>query len=83
MYFFISVSSPAAVDVGLSKFAKLARSVTRSRQFNAGIQNIKDPSKQSNLAQVRINSIFEFFFIKIQCNLRILYSFFIDDVINR
>ncbi|XP_055298065.1 potassium voltage-gated channel protein eag [Sitodiplosis mosellana] len=37
---------------GLSKFAKLARSVTRSRQFNAGIQNIKDPSKQSNLAQM-------------------------------
>lgn len=38
---------------GLSKFAKLARSVTRSRQFAAHIPNLKDPSKQSNLAQVR------------------------------
>lgn len=40
------------IAVGLSKFAKLARSVTRSRQFNAHLPTIKDPSKQSNLAQV-------------------------------
>lgn len=38
--------------IGLSKFAKLARSVTRSRQFSAHIPTLKDPSKQSNLAQV-------------------------------
>lgn len=39
-------------QIGLSKFAKLARSVTRSRQFSAHIPTLKDPSKQSNLAQV-------------------------------
>lgn len=37
---------------GMSKFAKLARSVTRSRQFNAHLPAIKDPSKQSNFTQV-------------------------------
>ncbi|XP_031626664.1 potassium voltage-gated channel protein eag isoform X3 [Contarinia nasturtii] len=37
---------------GLSKFAKLARSVTRSRQFSSHVPNLKDPSKQSNLAQM-------------------------------
>ncbi|XP_037036677.1 potassium voltage-gated channel protein eag isoform X2 [Bradysia coprophila] len=35
---------------GLSKFAKLARSVTRSRQFSAHLPTLKDPTKQSNLA---------------------------------
>lgn len=43
---------------GMSKFAKLARSVTRSRQFNAHLPAIKDPSKQSNFTQVRAQRIF-------------------------
>lgn len=38
--------------LGLSKFAKLARSVTRSRQFSAHLPTLKDPTKQSNLATV-------------------------------
>lgn len=38
--------------LGLSKFAKLARSVTRSRQFSAHLPTLKDPTKQSNLAHV-------------------------------
>nr|XP_014290792.1 potassium voltage-gated channel protein eag isoform X2 [Halyomorpha halys] len=42
---------------GLSKFAKLARSVTRSRsvlvsQFSSHLPNIKDSSKQSHLAHM-------------------------------
>ena len=42
---------------GLSKFAKLARSVTRSRsvlvsQFSSHIPAVKETSKQSNLAHV-------------------------------
>ncbi|XP_055909142.1 potassium voltage-gated channel protein eag isoform X6 [Eupeodes corollae] len=37
---------------GLSKFAKLARSVTRSRQFSAHLPTMKDPTKQSNLAHM-------------------------------
>ncbi|BET01413.1 PAC [Nesidiocoris tenuis] len=42
---------------GLSKFAKLARSVTRSRsvlvsQFSSHLPNIKDTSKQSHLAHM-------------------------------
>lgn len=37
---------------GLSKFAKLARSVTRSRQFTAHLPTLKDPTKQSHLAHV-------------------------------
>ncbi|EDW51064.1 GM12050 [Drosophila sechellia] len=37
---------------GLSKFAKLARSVTRSRQFSAHLPTLKDPTKQSNLAHM-------------------------------
>ena len=45
--------------IGLSKFAKLARSVTRSRsvlvsQFSSHIPAIKDSGKQSNFAHVRI-----------------------------
>ncbi len=44
---------------GLSKFAKLARSVTRSRsvlasQLSNQVAN-KDPAKQSNLTQVSMN----------------------------
>ncbi|XP_039959855.1 potassium voltage-gated channel protein eag isoform X9 [Bactrocera neohumeralis] len=38
--------------LGLSKFAKLARSVTRSRQFSAHLPTLKDPTKQSNLAHM-------------------------------
>ncbi|XP_039293603.1 potassium voltage-gated channel protein eag isoform X4 [Nilaparvata lugens] len=43
---------------GLSKFAKLARSVTRSRsvlvsQFSSHLPNLKDTTKQSHLAHVR------------------------------
>lgn len=38
--------------LGLSKFAKLARSVTRSRQFSAHLPTLKDSTKQSNLAHV-------------------------------
>ncbi|KAK3914134.1 Potassium voltage-gated channel protein eag [Frankliniella fusca] len=42
---------------GLSKFAKLARSVTRSRsvlvsQFSSHLPNLKDTTKQSNLAHM-------------------------------
>ncbi|XP_072385478.1 potassium voltage-gated channel protein eag isoform X1 [Diabrotica undecimpunctata] len=42
---------------GLSKFAKLARSVTRSRsvlvsQFSSHLPNLKDATKQSHLAQM-------------------------------
>ncbi|XP_048526223.1 potassium voltage-gated channel protein eag isoform X5 [Dendroctonus ponderosae] len=42
---------------GLSKFAKLARSVTRSRsvlvsQFSSHLPNLKDTTKQSHLAQM-------------------------------
>ncbi|XP_034238294.1 potassium voltage-gated channel protein eag [Thrips palmi] len=42
---------------GLSKFAKLARSVTRSRsvlvsQFSSHLPNLKDTAKQSNLAHM-------------------------------
>ncbi|XP_055691970.1 potassium voltage-gated channel protein eag isoform X3 [Lutzomyia longipalpis] len=37
---------------GLSKFAKLARSVTRSRQFTAHLPALKDPTKQSHLAHM-------------------------------
>ncbi|KAG8231284.1 hypothetical protein J437_LFUL010322 [Ladona fulva] len=42
---------------GLSKFAKLARSVTRSRsvlvsQFSSHLPNIKDTSRQSHLAHI-------------------------------
>ncbi|CAO1408816.1 unnamed protein product [Diamesa serratosioi] len=37
---------------GLSKFAKLARSVTRSRQFSSHLPTIKDTTKQSNLAHM-------------------------------
>nr|CAH7730496.1 unnamed protein product [Callosobruchus chinensis] len=42
---------------GLSKFAKLARSVTRSRsvlvsQFSSHLPNLKDTAKQSHLAQM-------------------------------
>ncbi|CRK97638.1 CLUMA_CG011023, isoform A [Clunio marinus] len=37
---------------GLSKFAKLARSVTRSRQFSSHLPTIKDSTKQSNLAHM-------------------------------
>nr|CAD7257776.1 unnamed protein product [Timema shepardi] len=44
---------------GLSKFAKLARSVTRSRsvlvsQFSSHLPNLKETTKQSNLAHVSI-----------------------------
>ncbi|XP_055389293.1 potassium voltage-gated channel protein eag isoform X1 [Condylostylus longicornis] len=38
--------------LGLSKFAKLARSVTRSRQFSAHLPTLKDPTKQSNLGHM-------------------------------
>ncbi|XP_023311113.1 potassium voltage-gated channel protein eag [Anoplophora glabripennis] len=43
--------------IGLSKFAKLARSVTRSRsvlvsQFSSHLPNLKDTTKQSHLAQM-------------------------------
>uniref|UniRef100_A0A336LSJ2 CSON015324 protein n=1 Tax=Culicoides sonorensis TaxID=179676 RepID=A0A336LSJ2_CULSO len=38
--------------LGLSKFAKLARSVTRSRQFSAHLPTLKDPGKQSNLGHM-------------------------------
>lgn len=46
------------VLAGLSKFAKLARSVTRSRsvlvsQFSSHLPNLKDAGKQSHLAHVR------------------------------
>lgn len=59
--------------IGLSKFAKLARSVTRSRQFSAHIPTIKDPSKQSNLAQViYIIFILLGFFFSVQCPLNLL-----------
>ncbi|XP_070144673.1 potassium voltage-gated channel protein eag [Drosophila kikkawai] len=44
---------------GLSKFAKLARSVTRSRQFSAHLPTLKDPTKQSNLAHVPYNVAFK------------------------
>ncbi|KAL7033273.1 hypothetical protein ACKWTF_007523 [Chironomus riparius] len=37
---------------GLSKFAKLARSVTRSRQFSSHLPTLKDTTKQSNLAHM-------------------------------
>jgi hypothetical protein len=45
------------VFAGLSKFAKLARSVTRSRsvlvsQFSSHLPNLKDTTKQSHLAHV-------------------------------
>lgn len=45
------------MPTGLSKFAKLARSVTRSRsvlasQFSSHIPVVKETSKQSNLAHV-------------------------------
>ncbi|KAK9875802.1 hypothetical protein WA026_009590 [Henosepilachna vigintioctopunctata] len=47
---------------GLSKFAKLARSVTRSRsvlvsQFSSHLPNLKDTTKQSHLAQVSFENI--------------------------
>lgn len=47
---------------GLSKFAKLARSVTRSRsvlvsQFSSHLPNLKDPAKQSHLAHVSFNHV--------------------------
>jgi potassium voltage-gated channel Eag-related subfamily H protein len=47
----------SSVLLGLSKFAKLARSVTRSRsvlvsQFSSHMPNIKDTAKQSHLAHV-------------------------------
>lgn len=45
------------IDLGLSKFAKLARSVTRSRQLAQHIPALKDPAKQSNLAQVSFNQL--------------------------
>lgn len=41
---------------GLSKFAKLARSVTRSRQFSSHLPTIKDSAKQSNLAHVSLST---------------------------
>lgn len=49
-------------DAGLSKFAKLARSVTRSRsvlvsQFSSHLPNLKDTTKQSNLAHVSTRAI--------------------------
>lgn len=44
--------------VGLSKFAKLARSVTRSRQFSSHLPTIKDTAKQSNLAHVSAACLF-------------------------
>ncbi|XP_060530912.1 potassium voltage-gated channel protein eag isoform X2 [Cylas formicarius] len=49
---------------GLSKFAKLARSVTRSRsvlvsQFSSHLPNLKDTTKQSHLAQVPYNVAFK------------------------
>uniref|UniRef100_A0A1B0FLV1 PAC domain-containing protein n=1 Tax=Glossina morsitans morsitans TaxID=37546 RepID=A0A1B0FLV1_GLOMM len=47
------------VLTGLSKFAKLARSVTRSRQFSAHLPTLKDPTKQSNLAHVPYNVAFK------------------------
>lgn len=60
---FVLVAVPVSVHIvavnlflpvlGLSKFAKLARSVTRSRQFSAHLPTLKDPTKQSNLAHVR------------------------------
>lgn len=59
---FVLVAVPVSVHIvavnlflpvlGLSKFAKLARSVTRSRQFSAHLPTLKDPTKQSNLAHV-------------------------------
>lgn len=55
----------AHFNVGLSKFAKLARSVTRSRQFGAHMSNIKDPSKQSNLAQVSQQKFIKFIFLEL------------------
>ncbi|CAG9820257.1 unnamed protein product [Phaedon cochleariae] len=50
--------------LGLSKFAKLARSVTRSRsvlvsQFSSHLPNLKDTTKQSHLAQVPYNVAFK------------------------
>jgi hypothetical protein len=42
---------------GLSKFAKLARSVTRSRQFSSHLPTIKDTAKQSNLAHVSLTDV--------------------------
>jgi hypothetical protein len=47
-----SLFSLLAQTQGLSKFAKLARSVTRSRQFSSHLPTIKDTTKQSNLAHV-------------------------------
>lgn len=38
--------------LGLSKFAKLARSVTRSRQFSAHLPALKDTGRQSNIGHV-------------------------------
>lgn len=62
--FFLVACVPVSVHIvavnlflpvlGLSKFAKLARSVTRSRQFSAHLPTLKDPTKQSNLAHVRM-----------------------------
>lgn len=53
----LSVARIRAAHAGLSKFAKLARSVTRSRtvlasQFSSHIPAIKDTNKQSNFAHV-------------------------------
>jgi hypothetical protein len=50
---------PGDLLAGLSKFAKLARTVTRSRtmlasQFTSHPPNLKDTAKQSNLAHVSI-----------------------------
>ena len=47
----------SSILLGLSKFAKLARSVTRSRsvlvsQFSSHLPNLKDTAKQSHLAHV-------------------------------
>ena len=50
---------------GLSKFAKLARSVTRSRQFSA-LPTLKDPTKQSNLAHVTQSGLLPIFPTEIQ-----------------
>lgn len=60
---------------GLSKFAKLARSVTRSRQFAAHIPNLKDPSKQSNLAQVHTYTINAYFIFASQKFIWIFFYF--------
>jgi len=56
---------------GLSKFAKLARSVTRSRSALASQlsnQVVKEPGKQSNLTQVK-QKLFkkQFFIILFNC----------------